>query len=142
MYITEIRYSSGLIIQSVVILKNLILLKFVIQGGMIYSEVFNSYARLTLARLLATILSWQVVPFGGTNWEAPALFTTGSCIVHDKFTTSSRIVHECVPISVISFHFIYFHFQHKRCTMISCKQEQWSYTNFEITNYTEYNDIN
>ena len=27
-------------------------------------------ARLTRVRLLATVLSWQVVPFWGTNWEA------------------------------------------------------------------------
>ena len=60
----------------------------------------HTNARLTLARLLATILPWQVVPFWDTNWEAPSLFTTSSHIVHDTFTTSSQIVHECVPISV------------------------------------------
>ena len=65
------------------------------------------YARLTPARLWATILSWQVGPFWGTNWEAAALFTISSRIGHDEFTnacpsastltrtgtTSSRIVY-------------------------------------------------
>jgi hypothetical protein len=57
-------------------------------------------ARLTLARLLATILLWQVVPFRGTDSEAAALFTISSCMVNDQFNTSSRKVHQCVPISV------------------------------------------
>ena len=54
---------------------------------------------------MATILSWQCVPFWGKNWPGGSrtvhdYFTHSSRRVHDKFTTSSRIVHECVPISV------------------------------------------
>ena len=44
--------------------------------SLVFHDLYEPYASLTLARLLATILSWQVVPFLGHELG-------GYCIVHD-----------------------------------------------------------
>lgn len=51
--------------------------------------------------------TWQVVPFWGMNWEAPALFTTSSRIVHDEFTNVCPSVSTLTRTGTTSLRIVY-----------------------------------